>query len=56
MIIRFIARTTLAMSLIWCFNGIRDETKTIRSHKRNDKTADLAAITIAMTAIGGQKA
>ena len=31
------------------------ETKAIRSRKKNDKTADLAAIAIAMTAIGGQK-
>ena len=46
----------LVMPRIKCFNGMNFEAKAIRSRKKNDKTADLAAIAIAMTAIGGQKA
>ena len=46
----------LVMSRIKCINSTKFETKAIRRHKKNDKAADLAAIAIAMTAIGGQKA
>ena len=46
----------LVMSQTKRFNSMNFEIKAIRSRKKNDKTADLAAIAIAMTAIGGQKA
>ena len=46
----------LVMSQTKRFNGMNFETKAIRSRKKNDKAADLAAIATAMTAIGGQKA